>query len=386
MDFEKKHRWLRSLPGIFILFFVMSKTGQFTGNPWLLTDRIIIFLIYVSFFVLPKTWWNPVRIIVTTITLSILVIFSLLLQNNQISIYMLIVLTIPATYIFKYPAYFYYLSAVLIEMFLLLVAFGHNYMQSLSLIIMFISIALSLRARVNRQEAYRLSQLHLSELEKAHKELQQAAVTTMQHAVLDERTRIAREIHDAVGHSLTSLIVQLQALRYMIESDPAQAKQSVEEMLTVARQGLTDIRISVHALAADRSALGITPLQALVSKMNATNGLNCTFTANTLAEDIPAETGSVLFKVLQEAMTNILKHSQATKVEVDVSVSGNKCIMSIKDNGQFTEAGPFLEGFGMKSMRERVQEAAGILEFRPGNPSGLVITTIIPIAPDHLSL
>lgn len=377
---ELKRGWLRALTGIFISIFVMSKSGQFYGSPWLLTSRIIILLLYASFFALPMNWWNTRRIILATIGLSILVIGSLFLQNDLFSIYMLIILTIPAAYILEYPVYFYYLSVLLLEMFLLLIIFGHNYQQSLSLIILFIGIGLSIRARVARLESYRISQLHLKELEKAHQELQQAAVTTMQHAVLDERTRIAREIHDAIGHSLTSLIIQLQALRYMIDSDPAQAQHSVEEMLSVARQGLTDIRVSVHALAADRSALGITALQALVSKMNSTTQLNCTFTANSLAKDIPVEMGSVLFNVLQEAMTNILRHSQATLVDVNVVVSRTECRMSIKDNGKFTDTELFLEGYGMRTMRERVQEAAGILEFRPGNPSGLIITTTIPYA------
>ncbi|WP_407312965.1 sensor histidine kinase [Desulfosporosinus sp. SB140] len=373
---------LRRFSAVFcILLFLMFKAGLFYGSSWLLITRGVICLIYTSFWVLPRSWWNPWRIFLATGVVSVLVIVSLLLQNNLISIYMMIILTIPASYSLEYPIYFYYLAVVLLEIFLLLTFFGHHdYLQSLSLMIFFIGIAISIRARVIKQGADRLSRLHLEELEKAHKELQQAAVTTMQHAVLDERTRIAREIHDAVGHSLTSLIVQLQALRYMIEDDPAQAKKSVEEMLTVARQGLTDIRVSVHALAGDRSALGITPLQALVSKINATTCLDCTFTSNPQAEDLPAETGAVLFKVLQEAMTNILRHSQATRVDVNVSASGSECLLSIKDNGRFTETSRFTEGYGMKSMRERVQEVDGVIDFKSDEPSGMILTAVVPIA------
>ncbi|WP_088188181.1 sensor histidine kinase [Desulfosporosinus sp. FKA] len=386
MFYEKiRFDWRRSLPITFILLFFMLNAGLFKGSYLLVAIRCLTFLVYTGFWLPPHEWWNLKRILMATIAVSILVVMSLLLQNNLISIYMMIILTFPASYCLKDRAYFYYLFIILLEIFSLLTLFGHhNYSQSLSILLFFIGISVSIRARVTRQEANKLSQLHLKELEKAHKELQQAAVTTMQHAVLDERTRIAREIHDAIGHSLTSLIVQLQALRFMIEDDPDQAKQSVEEMLTVARQGLQDIRVSVHSLAADRSALGIAPLQALVSKTNATSKLECTFRANSQAEDLPSEAGAVLFKVLQEAMTNILRHSQATRVEVDVSVSGRDCSMTIKDNGNFSVNRCAWQGYGIKSMRERVQEVGGSIMFNPVQPSGLNIITHIPIPPQDL--
>jgi signal transduction histidine kinase len=87
---------------------------------------------------------------------------------------------------------------------------------------------LNIRSRMQRNEMFELNKRHLAELQEAYDQLQEASVKVMQYAVLEERTRIARDIHDAVGHSLTSLIVQMQALRYMIKKDPAQAEQSLE--------------------------------------------------------------------------------------------------------------------------------------------------------------
>ncbi|WP_260070838.1 histidine kinase dimerization/phosphoacceptor domain-containing protein [Paenibacillus sp. p3-SID1389] len=78
-----------------------------------------------------------------------------------------------------------------------------------------------------------------------------------------------------MGHSLTSLIVQLQALRFMVRQDPGRAEQTIDEMLVVARQGLQDIRNSVHALADDASFSGKTALNALLSRLEASSGIRC---------------------------------------------------------------------------------------------------------------
>jgi signal transduction histidine kinase len=82
-----------------------------------------------------------------------------------------------------------------------------------SFVFLSVVLYLNIRSRIQRNEIYELNERHLAELQEAYDQLQEASVTAMQYAVLEERGRIAREIHDAVGHSLTSLIVQMQALR-----------------------------------------------------------------------------------------------------------------------------------------------------------------------------
>lgn len=233
-------------------------------------------------------------------------------------------------------------------------------------------------------EAYRSNQLHLEQLQKAHmdlqrahEEIQEAAVSTMQVAVLQERTRIARDMHDALGHSLTSLIVQLHALQYMLQGGPPQAEKAVKDMLGVAKQSLEDIRNSVHTLAIDSSSIGLTPLRAFLSQTANNTGLSIDFQAE---EEIHLgkETMIALYRVLQEAVTNTLRHSDATFMHVNIHVIKDRLYLSIWDNGMITPADPFTPGFGLKGMQERVLFLNGSLSYFVREPHGFQIDLSVP--------
>nr|WP_285855215.1 sensor histidine kinase [Paenibacillus cellulositrophicus] len=200
----------------------------------------------------------------------------------------------------------------------------------------------------------------------------------MQYAVLEERARIARDIHDAVGHSLTSLIVQMQALRYMIKQDPVHAGETLEEMLSVARQGLQNIRESVHALAGDLSFSGMTAMKSLLIRMEATASISYNFQADINDEDLPTETYETLFRVLQESVTNVIRHSNATQVEVNLSRENHEITMIIRDNGTLNGEHGINEGFGLKVMRDRLKEKGGGLHYRIPESGGFEIVAALP--------
>ncbi len=235
-----------------------------------------------------------------------------------------------------------------------------------------------------QDEAYRVNQLHLEELQQAHKdlqlahdEIQEAAVNTMQVAVLEERTRIARDMHDALGHSLTSLIVQLHALQYMLHGGHAHAEKAVKDMLGVAKQSLEDIRNSVHTLAIDQSSVGLTPLRAFLSQTANNTGLSIEFQTEEEIH-IGKETMVVLYRILQEAVTNTLRHSDAKQMQVKIEHAGNNLLLSIWDDGRITPQDPFTLGFGLKGMQERVQHLQGSLNYYVREPHGFQIDLKVP--------
>nr|WP_238357838.1 sensor histidine kinase [Cohnella zeiphila] len=200
----------------------------------------------------------------------------------------------------------------------------------------------------------------------------------MRNAVLEERTRIAGEIHDSVGHSLTSLIVQMQALRYRVKQDPEGSVQALDEMLTVARQGLQDIRNSVHAMAGDPSLPGIAALRALLARADASASIECSFETDLTDEDLDTAAFETLYRVLQEAVTNVIRHSRATRVEVRLSEKRGGLRLSIRDNGIAEPGQPFEEGFGLRMMRRRLEETGGSLHVTAQSPHGLMIVAELP--------
>jgi signal transduction histidine kinase len=238
---------------------------------------------------------------------------------------------------------------------------------------------INVRSRRQRDSMYEQNKRHLVELQEAYAHLQEASVMSMQNAILDERTRIARDIHDAVGHSLTSLIVQMQAMRYMIRKDPAQAEQSLEGMITVARQGLNDIRSSVHALADDRSVSGLLPLTTLLARMESTTEISYSFHTELNDDDATVTDCALLYSVLQEAITNIIRHSGATHVDVNLYWEAEYVVLRIRDNGSTNTTDTLHEGFGLQMMQARLEERGGRLFYGVVQPHGFEIKAELPI-------
>lgn len=261
--------------------------------------------------------------------------------------------------------------------------FGATIQDQLGLLVGIISLYMGMRGYRMRLEAYQVSRNHLEELQKAHAELQEATVKSMQHAVLEERTRIARDIHDSLGHSLTSLIVQLQALQYLTADSKPEVKEMVGNMLQVARTSLGEIRTSVHALADDKSVVGVTSLLAFVSQVQAHTHLRCTFTAPEELDLSPTMTVT-LYRVLQEALTNAVRHANASHVSVELEMlPENVVTMEVRDDGKTKLGDRIVPGFGMKGMVERVQEAGGTLIFTTVEPQGFAVLCTLPLADEQ---
>ncbi len=250
--------------------------------------------------------------------------------------------------------------------------------------IAYIGCFIGARGYRKQYEANKVSQQHLKELQKTHEELQQAldeiqeaSVNTMQVAVLEERTRIARDIHDELGHSLTSLIVQLHALQYMLQNGPELAQETVKNMLDVAKQGLENIRTSVHTLARDQSSLGLTALRAFFSQTEENTGLSIDFRAD---EDIhlSQEMTIAFYRVLQEAVTNSLRHSDSTEMQVSIEQRHGNIHLSISDNGTAASTDTVTPGFGLSGMEERVRKVNGTLRYFFREQHGFQIDLTVP--------
>jgi signal transduction histidine kinase len=364
-----------------VIFFLMNINRLFIGP---LPKIVLNIVIWVSFSVIlffPRSWWTRTRLLIAACIIMIESAAGLIWYQDMKLVYFLAILifaTVIHLTLSKSPV------PPMAAMFVtagLYIRFGREDLFSfVSFVLLSVVLYLNIRSRMQRNEMYELNKRHLAELQEAYDQLQEASVTAMQYAVLEERGRIAREIHDAVGHSLTSLIVQMQALRYMIKEDSVQAEQSLEGMLVVARQGLHDIRTSVHSLADERMRSGITPLKALLSRMEASASIRYTFHADLNDEDLNVDINGILFRVLQEAITNVTRHSQASRVDVSLKRESENILMRIQDNGILESIQKISEGFGLKVMKARLEERGGHLHYSISNPHGFEIVAEIPMA------
>lgn len=229
------------------------------------------------------------------------------------------------------------------------------------------------------REAHRTNRRQLEQLNTAYSELQQTSVQAMGYAALTERTRLARDIHDGFGHQMTSLIVQLQALKLMIPQDPAGAASSVDEILKVARKGMDEVRLAVKEWSDDEKGLGPIALKGLVSQIEANSMVRIQYKEIGPIGEWTVECSVILYRILQEALTNILKHADANQVNIVVEEEKEHVKLLITDDGHFSSQKPLNFGFGLSGMIERCKSAGGSIVFSANSPNGLKIQAVIPL-------
>ncbi|MEK3720633.1 sensor histidine kinase [Paenibacillus sp. FSL H8-0034] len=376
MDYRAYGRPLASI-AVFVFLMVANR-------PWedLLPQAGLNIAVWASFaFILfiPKAWWTRARIAIACSLLAIECVIDIVWFHEMKLLYFCAILLLAVVIRMSFSKITASALILMILTTVLYIRFGrYDVFSLLSFVTMASVLYLFIRSRIQRNEIHEMNKRHLAELQDAYEQLHTASATTIQNVVLEERTRIARDIHDAVGHSLTSLIVQMQALRYMMKENPDEARQSLEGMLAVARQGLQDIRSSVHALADNRTVPGITVLKSLLSRMEASASIRFSLQMDVNDEEVTVETFETLFRVLQEAITNVIRHSQATMLKVTIDKETETVTMRIRDNGILQADREINEGYGLLTMKTRLAEKGGSLLYRITEPNGFEIIATIP--------
>ena len=199
------------------------------------------------------------------------------------------------------------------------------------------------------------------------KELQQAQYTmgTMKELyTLQERNRISREIHDSVGHSLSTIIIQLGAISKLSEENNPQVSQMSAQLREFAVKGLQEVRTVVHDLKPEqltKQQLNVA-LEEFIYETKQHSGVEFVFRQNKPTIQLSKEQELTIFRGVQEATTNAIRHGKATKITLLMMYSANELIVTIMDNGMGSSA-ISLEG-GLKALEERLHELQAQLEIK----------------------
>lgn len=241
------------------------------------------------------------------------------------------------------------------------------------------------QAQLARERSEKL----LAELQAANVRLQALSVQLQHLAVAEERNRIARELHDSLGHRLTAAIVQLEGAQRLIATDPERAARVVGAMREQMKDGLNDLRRSVALL---REPLdGNTPLDVALRRLadnfaNST-GLRAHLSAPPQLPPLPPAHHLALFRAAQEALTNIQRHAGARAAWLTLGVDDASVTLSVEDDGVGFPQGDIPAGFGLRGLRERAAQLGGRLELGAGEHGGARVTMTLPRdAGDHAGL
>ncbi|MBM3180982.1 MAG: sensor histidine kinase [Chloroflexi bacterium] len=231
----------------------------------------------------------------------------------------------------------------------------------------------AVRENIARAEVERLN----LELATANRKLREYAAQVQDLAVANERNRLAREIHDSLGHYLTVINVQLEAASRVFERDPQKAVVFVRKAQSLAQEGLTDIRRSVADL---RSApLDSQPLpkaiEDLVAELQA-SGMVAQFRVEGDLPDLSPQVELTLYRAAQEALNNVRKHAHASRADVTLTVLPGRLRIVVSDNGvgsKWTEG-----GFGLLGVRERVKLLGGTFAAQSISNGGFEFVVEVP--------
>jgi len=239
------------------------------------------------------------------------------------------------------------------------------------------------------QAARERSEVLLNELTAAHRQLQDYAAQAGQLATIEERNRIAREIHDSLGHYLTIINVQLETALALRDRDPARADRATGEAKRLASEALADVRRSVAALRP--SALEGQSLRAAIegqmAEFRAHSGLSVTLTIDGDETRCSQAAGLALYRAAQEGLTNIRKHAGASQVDLQLHFGPLATELIITDDGRglpvaVAERPRDGGGFGLTGLRERATVLGGTLELHTPQRGGTELRLTLPcVAP-----
>lgn len=238
------------------------------------------------------------------------------------------------------------------------------------------------RAESARAESERL----LVELQDAHRQLQDYAAQAEELAVQQERNRLAREMHDTLGHRLTVSAVQLQAAQRLLPGAPERASEMVGAVLEEIREGLGELRRTVAALRAPVEAdLALAPAMArLAAGFQQATGIAVHLTIADDLPDLDATQRHALYRGAQEGLTNIQKHASARDAWLDLARSNGTVALRVRDNGVGlnAESGD-RGGFGLHGLRERASQLGGQLTIQSRDAGGAELLITLPVASEH---
>ncbi len=209
----------------------------------------------------------------------------------------------------------------------------------------------------------------------------QLLVAAREAGVLDERQRMAREIHDTLAQGLTGIITQLQAAERAAD-EPAEWRRHLGNAVRLARDSLAEARRSVHAVRPGplRTARLPEALAQVTAEWSRINDVRAEVTTTGTARPLHPEIETTLLRVAQEALANVAKHARATRAGVTLSYMEALLTLDVRDDGIGFDPALAAEdgGFGLTSMRQRVTRLGGTLEIESEPGSGTAISAGVP--------
>ena len=215
------------------------------------------------------------------------------------------------------------------------------------------------------------------QLENTYMKLKDTSEELEELTIVKERNRIAREIHDTVGHTLTTVLLEMEAGERLISIAPDAAVEKIRLAKTQVRKGLQDIRESVKTLQSGKELMEFVPsLELLMEETTKHGDIFIKYDIKELPK-LSATQEKAIYRALQEGLTNGLRHGKSTAFVFLLDYENENLRFSLQDNGKGAQT--FVKGFGLTAMEERVKELGGVISLQSVPNEGFNVSITIPV-------
>ncbi len=252
---------------------------------------------------------------------------------------------------------------------------GLEFLVDMSFYMLIVSVFLYLRWEF--KERIKAQNLN-NELNEAYKKLREYSSEIEELTIVKERGRVASEIHDSLGHSLTALIMHLDFLENVIDKDIEKAKIIIFKSQDLARNSMDGLRRAVYALKEEIYSNGLkSAIDELIGNLATTNNIKINLNFEEEIEDISPDVKNVIYRTLQEGLTNGIKHGKATRFLIDIMMINDGIELKIKDNGNGCRE--IIKGNGLSNIEDRISRVHGRVIFSSTINDGFSIDVYMPL-------
>ena len=215
------------------------------------------------------------------------------------------------------------------------------------------------------------SNIHFAEKNRADHKLRLAQGEVEHLAKVAERERIARDLHDVLGHTLSLIIVKSTLAGKLLEKSPEKARSEIADIEKVSREAMAEIRNTLRGYSTYKLSEEIQRAESALSSAGVT------LQSETVEIDMTPAQESVVALIMREAITNVVRHAQAKTCKLRLAANNGDCVFEIQDDGR---GGSLLEGNGLRGMRERVEALGGSIT--RDMSAGTTLRFEFPLAPN----
>ncbi|MGD8604634.1 MAG: sensor histidine kinase [Anaerolineales bacterium] len=349
------------------------------------TGLTLVFLI-LGLWIFPLIGHHPsnwVRFAYYLLQLGITLILFFITELNSVILFL--PLPLVSQSVFSLPRLMRFALWVLIDLAVfvpvgLIIDWAQAIVSSIAYISAIVFVAAFSQVYVSEQRSRLEIQRLASALEGANQRLRKLAVSADELATTKERNRLAREIHDSLGHYLTVVNVQLEAARSVFDSDPQAALNALSKAQALTREGLQEVRRSVAALRA--SPLEGRPLSEAITDLLAQcqeAGLVADLELAGQPFSLPSQVEHTLYRAAQECLSNVRRHARASRLDVRLEYQPTMVTLRVGDNGVGFNLMQEQEGYGLAGLRERLLLLDGKLLIQSERSEGTKVEVSIPL-------